>query len=205
MAKKAIILDLDNTIYDTVAAGQLMISDLLTLVENGLPPRADFHQIRTELLRKPFQVVAAHYDFSQELINRSVDLLSQKDYRWALWPYPDYQAIRTLPVEKFLVTSGFTTLQQSKIRQLGIQADFKQIYIVDVTRRVATKKQVFQQILSDYNYEKTDVVVVGDDLESEIRAGIELGLLTIQYSKEAATDLRIPCISAFSQLDKYIE
>jgi putative hydrolase of the HAD superfamily len=74
-------------------------------------------------------------------------------------------------------------MQQSKIRSLGINDDFKEVFIIDNTKTDKVKKDIFEEILKKYDYKPEEVLVVGDDPESEIKGGAELGIETALYDK----------------------
>jgi putative hydrolase of the HAD superfamily len=64
---------------------------------------------------------------------------------------------------------------------LDIEADFEEIHIVDPETSNQTKRDVFADIMSRHNYTPADVLVIGDDPESEIKAAIELGIDTFLF------------------------
>jgi putative hydrolase of the HAD superfamily len=74
-------------------------------------------------------------------------------------------------------------MQQSKIDKLELTKDFKEIHIIDPTITKKTKKDVFADIIQRHGYEKEDVLVVGDDVNSEIKAAQELGVEALWYDK----------------------
>ena len=78
---------------------------------------------------------------------------------------------------------GFYNLQKSKIDASGVRNDFKEVYIVDPATSNKTKKDIFKEILLAYGYQRNEVLVIGDDPESEIRAGNELNIETVLYDK----------------------
>ena len=82
-----------------------------------------------------------------------------------------------LPVQRFLVTSGFRRLQESKVRALGFADWFAGIYIdaLDEPDRRG-KHGFFQDILSAHGLRPDEVLVVGDNSDSEIEAGNRLGM-----------------------------
>jgi putative hydrolase of the HAD superfamily len=96
-------------------------------------------------------------------------------------PFDDYCLIKKLPVDKFLVTTGFPNLQWSKIRMLGIENDFKCIHVVDPDKSSKMKKDIFEELIHQYNYQSDEVLVVGDDPESEIKAAKALNLPTFLF------------------------
>ncbi len=183
MIKKAIILDLDNTIYPVPSIGNDLFASLFSLIEESGEHTADIAAIKNEIMRKPFQLVAAQHQFSGELTKKGIDLLLNLTYEGPIEPFNDYQHMKHLACDKFLVTTGFLKLQQSKIRGMGIEQDFKEIHIVDPATSNKTKKDVFAEIIYRNKYQLAEVLVVGDDLHSEIKAAKELGIDTVLYDK----------------------
>lgn len=183
MKRKAIIYDLDNTIYPVPSIGDKLFASLYQLIRETGEHVDQFEDIKADILRKPFQVVAATYGFSSELTQKGIDLLKDITYEDKIRPFEDYTEIRRIPAERFLVTTGFTKLQYSKIRGMNIEADFREIHVIDPLASKKTKKDVFADILQRYTYKPKDVIVVGDDLESELRAAQALGIDTVLYDK----------------------
>jgi putative hydrolase of the HAD superfamily len=82
---------------------------------------------------------------------------------------------------RFLVTSGFRRLQESKIAALGITRLFNGIYVdaIDESSRKG-KQGVFAEILQENHLRAEETLVVGDNPDSEIAAGNALGMQTVQ-------------------------
>jgi putative hydrolase of the HAD superfamily len=101
---------------------------------------------------------------------------------------------------------GFTKLQHSKIKQLNIEKDFEKIFVIDPSASDLTKKDIFRKILSDYDYKAKNLLVVGDDLNSEIKAAKELGIETVLYIyKSAYTEAENQrAINNFKDLEVYL-
>jgi putative hydrolase of the HAD superfamily len=184
MTKKAFIYDLDNTVYPVPSIGEKLFAPLFQLIRENGAYTGSFDKIRDEIMRTPFQVVAQKYQFSQELTQKAVGLLRDLTYEGDIQPYPDYPEIRNIPGDRFLVTTGFRKLQESKIRGMGIEADFRQVIVVDPDTSDKTKKDIFAGILQQHGYQPAQVLVIGDDPGSEIKAARELGLDTVLYDKE---------------------
>lgn len=106
------------------------------------------------------------------------------EYTGSMKTFEDYKLTLQNNAEKFLVTAGYTKLQKSKIKQLGINKDFKEIIIADPYKSDVTKADVFKQIMNKYQYEAGDVLVIGDNPESEIASAKELGIKTYLYDYE---------------------
>lgn len=182
MKKKAIIYDLDNTLYPVRSIGTELFTPLFEMIsEEGYLDVMD--QIKVDLMSKPFQVVAEKYFFGEVLNQKCLDLLRQLTYEGKLETFEDYEEIKRFSGARFLVTTGFHRLQWSKIRNLGIENDFVEIHVVDPSVSPLTKKEVFIDILVRNGIGKEEVLVVGDDPESEIQAGRALGIETVLYDK----------------------
>ena len=179
--KKAIILDLDNTIYPVSSIGDRLFKSLFSIILESGEYTGEFEQIRFEIMRRPFQFIADEFSFSESLKADCFKLLANLTYDEKMQPFEGYETLLTLPCRRFLVTTGYTKMQQSKIRQLGIENDFEAIFIIDPDKSVLTKRDLFEKILADYNFSVDDVLVVGDDLNSEILHAKALGIETVLY------------------------
>lgn len=183
MNKKAIILDLDNTIYPVPAIGEKLFKPLFALIEETGDHEKEMDKIRYDIMRKPFQVVAKTYLFDEALTEKGINLLKDISYDDPIEPFTDYEVTRQLPVEKFLVTTGFLKMQQSKIKAMNIGQHFKEVYIIDPMTSSKTKKDVFAEIMNTNAYHAGELLVIGDDASSEIKAATELGIDSVLYDK----------------------
>jgi putative hydrolase of the HAD superfamily len=183
MIKKAIIYDLDNTIYPVHSIAESLFIPFLKLIDEYNQYLDNINAIKSDMMRMSFQVVAAKYHFNEELIQRGLNLLQSITYTGPINYFNDYPEIKNIFAERFLVTTGFYNLQYSKIRGMGIENDFTEIHVVDPLTSIKTKKDVFADIMQRHNYNASDVLVVGDDPESEIKAAAELGIDTVLYDK----------------------
>lgn len=183
MRKKALILDLDNTIYPVSSIGDKLFAPLFDLIKSDEHVSDQFEQIRKEVMRRPFQLVANEFNFSKELTDKGTELLKNITYNGTIEPFDDYKLIRDLKIDKYLVTTGFRKMQQSKVDAMQLQTDFREIHIIDPSTTDKVKKDLFTDIISRHHYNKADVLIVGDDLNSEIKAAKELGVDAVLYDK----------------------
>ncbi len=181
--KQAIILDLDNTIYPVNSIADHLFEKLFGLLDQNASEinYEDLTAAKDDLTRRHFHLVADKFNFSPELKAHGINLLSNMEYDLPMQPFKDYYHIQSSNIQKFLVTTGFTKLQWSKVKMLGIEDDFAEIHIVDPEKSNKTKKDVFADILKRHNYTVEDVLVIGDDPESEIKAATELGIDTFLF------------------------
>ncbi|RYU91367.1 HAD family hydrolase [Mucilaginibacter terrigena] len=181
--KRVLILDLDNTIYPVSSIAHHLFGKLFKLIDENLgeEDRQAANRAKEELTRRPYQHVADEFGFSAQLKEQGMAMLRNIRFEEPMFPYPEYSLLRQIPIDKFLVTTGFTKLQMSKVEMLNITADFKQVYVVDPEQSTQTKKDIFQKIMKENGYAVNDVLVIGDDPQSEIKAAIELDIDTFLF------------------------
>jgi putative hydrolase of the HAD superfamily len=206
MSKKAIIVDLDNTIYLVSSIGDKLFKVLFELITESGDYQGDFNKLKAEIMRTPFQKVADAFSFGAKLKTDGIKLLEDLEYNEVINPVESYGYLQGLHCKKFLVTTGFTKMQNSKIRQLNLKNDFEQIFVIDPGMTGLTKKDVFKKILTDYEYTAKDVLVVGDDINSEIKAAQELGIDSVVYdfNLENTGNRELNIITDFKELEAYI-
>lgn len=181
MPKKAIIYDLDNTVYPAHSIGDKLFAPVFDLIMASGEHNDTIENIKKEMMRTPFRLVALQHKLSDELTAKAVAIQEETEYNEAIATFEDYPETKLIPGERFLVTTGFEKMQWSKIRQMGIENDFKEIHVVNPV--LSSKKEVFADILKRNNLNPADVLVVGDDPLSEIKAAHELGIDTVLYDK----------------------
>lgn len=187
--KKALILDLDNTIYPVSSIADRLFADLFATLDHyadiiNSDDSDRVNKIKEEMTRRPFQHIADEFRLNIEVRNKMVDTLRNMTYDLPMQPFDDYQHVRLIPLDKFLVTTGFSKLQWSKVKMLAIEGDFKHIHIVDPDVSTKTKKDVFTEIMETHNYSPGDLLAIGDDPESEIKAAKTLGIDTFLYDPQ---------------------
>ena len=182
--KQVFFIDLDNTIYFTKPNEDVLMKGLYDLLEQQDLKLTDEQYVaeKAEMLRTPFLKVAEKYEFPKEVTDRLIDYLSNREVTKALIPSDDYHYIKSLKGRKFIVTAGFPKQQYSKVKMLGIADDFEDVQVVDVA--VSNKKQAFLNLIEKFKLNTEDILIIGDDAESEIKYGLELGIETFLLDPE---------------------
>ncbi|MDB5153901.1 MAG: family hydrolase [Mucilaginibacter sp.] len=186
--KRALILDLDNTIYPVSSIADNLFGGLFKVLDQHADSinsgGGNVNKIKNEMTRRPFQHIADEFGLDDDLRNKMIGILQNMTYDLPIQTFEDYAYIRLIPLDKFLVTTGFVKLQMSKVKMLGIEQDFKAIHIVDPEVNDQTKKDVFAGIMDTRNFTPNELLVIGDDPESEIKAAKALGIDTVLYDPE---------------------
>jgi putative hydrolase of the HAD superfamily len=184
MGKKAYIFDLDNTLYSVPEYGDRMFKKLFSIIEESGDYKGDLQQIKDELMRVPLQKVAENFSFGEELKEQALEHLRQLTYDESITPFSNYELIKQLPGDRFIVTMGFEKFQWSKIKAMKIEPDFKEIFVVDPETTDKIKRDVFEEIMRKHGYTTSDVYIIGDDPESEVLAAQELGAHAILFDAD---------------------
>lgn len=182
---KAIIADLDNTIYPVISIGDILFKPLIEIIEEYREELDEnkIQEIKTEMMKKPWQQIAEKHELNNELKQRGTELLEHLTYDLPMQPYDDYQYLQQVNAQKFLVTMGFMKLQQSKVKQLNLNKDFEQVIVVDPQTTEKTKQDIFKEILEQHQLSPDEVLAVGDDPDSEIKAAKGLGIVTYLFDE----------------------
>lgn len=188
---RALILDLDNCIAAADEPGRSFFEPVFDAIR-----KANSCGVTEEVLaaafedmwRHPLDWVAGRHGFSQEMLAAGWEASIAMEVPGPLRGYGDLPALRALAQSKFVVTSGFRRLQESKFRALELGGDFEGLIVdaIDEPGRLG-KQGWFERILSRHGLALEEVLVVGDNADSEIAAGIRLGIRTVQTLRPGVT------------------
>ncbi len=178
------MFDLDNTLSSAEEIGPELLSPVFEAIRqanNAHVRREALDRALSQCWHHPFDFVAAQNGFSQAMLMAGWHEFAQIEVQAPMSGYSDLKLLAELPVLRFLVTSGFRRLQRSKISALGIEELFTEVHIdaIDDPERRG-KQKIFQSILMSYGLLPDEALVVGDNPDSEIAAGNNLGIRTVQ-------------------------
>jgi FMN phosphatase YigB (HAD superfamily) len=181
---KAVIFDLDNCLSAADEVGNSLFEpgfEAIRQANHGKLSNQALEDAFSDCWRHSLDFVAARHGFSEAMLAAGWQAFSTLEVKTPMSGYADLPTLGEIDALRFLVTSGFRRLQESKIRALGIQRLFTEILIdaIDDSNRKG-KQQIFSDILESYHLTPTQVLVVGDNPDSEIAAGNRLGIKTVQ-------------------------
>ena len=181
---RAIIFDLDNCLAAADEVGEKLLEPVFTAVRaanDGALTSSRLDAAFRDCWVHAFDFVAAKYDFTPRMRAAGWQAFREIEVRTPMHGYGDLALLPSLGERRFLVTSGFRRLQESKVRALGIESCFDAIVIDAIDEPVRHgKERIFRDLMTRFCLDPTDVLVVGDNAESELAAAARLGLRAAQ-------------------------
>ena len=181
---RAIIFDLDNCLSAADEPGKGLLEPVFDAIRRANQGRLSDEALAgafADCWRHPLDFVAKKHGFPEDMLAAGWAVCARLEVAVPMHGYGDLRTLADLPVLRFLVTSGFRRLQESKIKALGFERLFTAIYVdaIDEADRKG-KQRTFEEILSAYQLGPKEVLAVGDNPDSEIEAGNRLGITTVQ-------------------------
>jgi FMN phosphatase YigB (HAD superfamily) len=208
---KALILDLDNCLAAANEVGEDVFRPAFEAMRNanrGSLTEEQLAEAFQEIWRHPLDFVAAKFRFSQEMLAAGWKVFSQTVVETPMKGYGDLAILRELPFDLYLVTSGFRGLQESKVKALQVADLFRAVEIDAIDEDGRKGKQgIFASILERKELKPKEVIVVGDNPDSEIEAGNRLGIRTVQILRPGVprADNATYYVRTFEELKSLLE
>ncbi|HEX8177305.1 MAG TPA: HAD hydrolase-like protein [Pyrinomonadaceae bacterium] len=198
---EAIVFDLDDTIVDTF---KLLIepleSEAATAMLAASTPEADAGQI-TELILRLRRDAPERVD---ELLAQNLPWLTEEalEARRSVFAHASLDNLHIEPpvremlqelstrYDTYLLTVGRADFQNRKLDRLSIRGLFKAITVLPPHSEET--KERWLSSLTGSGYRAESVIVVGNRLDNEIRAGNRLGMVTVWVRRGEGSGL-VPC------------
>lgn len=196
---KAIFFDLDMCILDTHSLSGPFFQPVLDVLHASDLSSELKQKVENELWTTSLDDTARLYNLPASLASAMRVVYMHIKVPDGIRTFGDEGCIAELPVIKILVTSGFSAFQQSKVDMLGIRGMFDEVIIdsLDEPSERKGKKMIFQELMEKYVVGKDEVLVVGDNPHSELRASQELGVRSVQTVR--------PTVVKWDEADFHIE
>lgn len=191
MKIKAVIFDLDDTLYD--CTGMLTEASrrraAKAMVEHGIPcTEEEIYKLQNEALEKHgpyyhiFNEIAKKYKASKDVVHKALRAYNSNEVS-NIQPFPDViPTLKQLKVngfKLFLITVGVHERQENKIKLLGLSSLFDEVIVSDQEVGLLLE-ECYQMLLKRYSLSAEDVAVVGDRVREELRIGKTMGMTTIR-------------------------
>src|ERR1700743_966067 len=97
--KKALIFDLDNTIYPVSSIGDHLFAGLFATLDNHADKINVNHPntvaiIKEEMTRRPFQYIAEKYNLNTGIRETMEEILRTMTYDLPMQPFKDYHSLK---------------------------------------------------------------------------------------------------------------
>jgi FMN phosphatase YigB (HAD superfamily) len=207
----AIIYDLDETILPASAVPDETFDSLFNALRDanhGTLPQEELEKALKAMRRISVDVVAEEYGFTPEMNEAAKHALLHTKYDFHLSTYEDFPVIKTIPGKRYLVTTGVPNLQQAKVDTLFKAGDFDDVFVDDIYQESRIgKKGLFKQISEQTGLPPAQIWIVGDNPDSEIKAGNELNMNTVHIARPGVepSNLAKYQVSSFYELKDLVE
>ncbi len=181
---RACIFDLDNCLSAADAPGPDFLRPLFEAIgaaNRGTLSAEVLQQAQAECWSQPLDIVARKFSFTPAMRSAAWRVGAALEVTAPMRGYADLGLLATIDVARFLVTSGFRRLQGSKIDALGIRKWFTAVHVDAIdTPKPLGKEAIFRRILREHALQPGEVLVIGDNPDSELAAGARIGISTVQ-------------------------
>lgn len=182
---RAAVFDLDHTLFDPRTLPVALFNNIETrfrAAAAGIVPDAVFEAALADAWRMSFDRVAARHRLPDAATIAWHEAASAVEVTEPLAPYPDVRAgLERLSLLRFLLTTGFRRLQESKLKQLGLASLFVTVYVdvLDLPGPVG-KRALLQRLVAEHGLTPPEVLVIGDRADDELAAARALGMVAVQ-------------------------
>jgi FMN phosphatase YigB (HAD superfamily) len=189
MPTSTLLLDLDHTLFDPESIPTTVMEPAFARLRAahariGGVSREVLEASILELMGSPITLVARKHGWPDALRRSALEASGAAVLPDHLPLFPDVDELVRLPQRKILVTTGVPAVQLQKIAALGIGAWLDAVHVDDALAEPRRgKRAVFGAILVEEGLSVDEVVVVGDNLDSEIVAGAGLGMRTVHVAR----------------------
>ena len=183
---RAIIFDLDDTLYDCSGTLVLERKKLATKIISKAIKCSEAEALKLQLELEgrlgpkadTAREIASLYNLPEGFCKEITNAINTLDIEGAIL-FPDtmdsINELRNIGYKLFLVTFGNREMQEKKIKVLSLESAFDEIIITEDPRG---KEKYFKEILTKYCLEPEQVLCVGDKIKDEIEVGKRLGMST---------------------------
>ena len=197
---KTVLFDLDDTILDFKKAESIAIRRALS--EMNIKPTDSIAKIYSEINKSQWLLLEQQKISRSELLTRRFDLLFEKlgvkrsgkqmqtIYERFLSEehvfIPDANEVLNVLSKEFsmyIVSNGSAFVQENRIKSSGISKYFKNIFISERIGYNKPHKAFFDKCFSSIELlDRSNTIIIGDSLTSDIKGGNNAEILTCWYN-----------------------
>ena len=190
---KAIIFDLDDTLYDCYNQVFLPAREhaLKEMIKSGLEISIlDLTKKRDKLSKnhkeeKIWEALVKSFNIKDKKLEKKIIISGQQAYfNYFLIKSPKirlFPEVKEILIELkkeyklFLLTVGIPKAQEIKINSLGIRGLFDEIYYQDIKYGIG-KQKLMKRIIIDHKIKPQEMIMIGDRRDSDILSANKIGI-----------------------------
>lgn len=199
-----LFFDLDHTIWDFETNSKASMYDVYVknqLANIGIPDfeyffeRYNYHNNRLwgrftkgyikqeELKWKRMWLSLFDFQIANDILARkmSVDFLEILPTKKALFPHTleILEYLQNKGYKMHLITNGFEAVQQIKLITSGLKPYFTAVITSESSNAVKPNKEIFEFAFKQANALPHNSIMIGDNVDADIRGGIKAGMDTV--------------------------
>jgi putative hydrolase of the HAD superfamily len=203
MIYKNVYIDLDRTLWDFETNSKETLNEIF--LNYGINKYCEFsefyttyrninddlwckyrsNQITKEILSwKRFYLTNLSFGFDDQIIANKMgkDYITNSPYKTKLFPYT-HEILKHLSerYNLYLITNGFKEVQYLKIKNCDIEKYFKKIFTSEEVGFSKPHIKYFEYVLESTFSKPEEAIVIGDDLEVDIKGAKQLNIDTIWF------------------------
>ncbi|MEE9200710.1 MAG: HAD hydrolase-like protein [Candidatus Brocadiales bacterium] len=214
---KAVIFDLDDTLYD--CSGTLVHSRRLRaskVIAGAIGcSEKEAYELQLDLDRQkapdgdPYKAIARKHSLPESFlkdVNKAFSEVGISGIKPFAGVTDTLKDLKNKGLTLFLVTVGRHKEQEEKVQALGLEGLFDEIVILDAGEAGSeAKKTGFRDILDRHGLRPEEVLCVGDRMDRELKVAKELGIHTVMVKHGRHYERFISGSAVEEKPDMYIE
>lgn len=189
---KAVIFDLDDTLYDCsgtlVEQGRRQAAKTIARIINCSAEMA--YRLQGEFEEEYgtkvniYEKIVKLYNLPDTYINQLLDefiCVNISDITLFSDAAESLTQLKSKNYRLFLVTSGEEQIQKKKIDVLGLNNSYFDDILIADRNNPQAKGTCFYDIIQRYTLKPEEIICVGDKIDDEIAAGKSLGIVTVMF------------------------
>lgn len=202
---KYLYFDLDQTLWDFKSNSEIVLKNLcVKFFKKEIPNPQEFLDIyypindqlwddyrhgkivKAELRIKRFEDALLHFDISDtEQVETFCDeYLMAAPQQTGLMPHTHevLTYLKNKGYRMFLLTNGFKEVQVTKIKANNLEQYFEQMITSDEAGYQKPNRKIFEYALTKVNAKKSQSLMIGDDLNTDILGANQFGMDAVFYN-----------------------